>query len=125
MEMKYAARAIKNFAGPYIKHLPEIQIIDLTPQDEYLVLATDGLWDFLSAKNVGDIISEHMSKEKIVEALWKSTIKKAAEDSNMKMEDVLKMNPGKTKRSIHDDITIMVLDLKKQVTFVRNMQSIL
>ena len=31
-------------------HEPDIQVIELTKQDRYLVLASDGLWDEMSRK---------------------------------------------------------------------------
>jgi serine/threonine protein phosphatase PrpC len=41
---------IPKFNGPYITHEPEIQVHDITKEDAYLVLASDGLWDEVSRK---------------------------------------------------------------------------
>lgn len=43
-------RPIPFFTGPYISHEPDIQVFELTKQDRYLVLASDGLWDEISRK---------------------------------------------------------------------------
>jgi pyruvate dehydrogenase phosphatase len=43
-------RPIPTFTGPYITHEPDIQVFDLTKEDRYLVLASDGLWDEMSRK---------------------------------------------------------------------------
>jgi len=51
-------RPIPKFAGPYITHEPEIQVIDLTKNDQFLVLASDGLWDEISRKEAALIASK-------------------------------------------------------------------
>jgi len=43
---------LKTFNGPYITHIPEIQVHSLTKEDEYLILASDGLWDEIKRKEV-------------------------------------------------------------------------
>lgn len=73
------------------------------------------MWDFLNSKEVGQIIAKNITKEVIAKKLWNEVMKKAASGSSLKLEDILQMNPGASKRAIHDDITIMVVDLKKQV----------
>ena len=52
-------RPIKNFNGPYIKSNPDIKIFDITPNDEYIVLGTDGLWDLMGSKDVAEIIKSN------------------------------------------------------------------
>lgn len=41
---------IPQFTGPYITHTPDIQVIDITKDDEYFVLASDGLWDEITRR---------------------------------------------------------------------------
>ena len=108
-------RIINNFKGPYIKHLPEIKIYDLSESNRYIVLATDGLWDELNGRDVAKIIKENEGKEKIVDSLFRSALVHAANDANISYEQILNINPGSNKRSIHDDITVMVVDLKNQI----------
>ena len=38
-------KPIPTYNGPYITHEPEITVIDLQKNDQYLILASDGLWD--------------------------------------------------------------------------------
>lgn len=52
----------ENYSGPYINHLPDIMVHDLTPEDKFLVLASDGLWDELNRKESAQIISEKLKK---------------------------------------------------------------
>ncbi len=39
---------------------PEIQKTKLSPEDEFLILATDGLWDFMKEREVALFIREAM-----------------------------------------------------------------
>lgn len=50
---------IPAFTGPYITHEPDIQIHDLSKNDSWLILATDGLWDEISRKQVAKIAQEN------------------------------------------------------------------
>jgi pyruvate dehydrogenase phosphatase len=107
---------IENFNGPYIEHLPDIQVFELTPDDEFIVMATDGLWDFLSPEEVEKVVESYCEdKTKITNSLYKKTLKKAAFRANLLYEEVGKLPLGQIKRAVHDDITIMVVDLKKQI----------
>ena len=47
---------MSTFTGPYITHKPEIQVFELGPNDRYVVMASDGLWDELNKKEVLYII---------------------------------------------------------------------
>ena len=39
---------------------PEFKTIDLTPHDEFLVIASDGLWDVMSEQDVVDIVRKSL-----------------------------------------------------------------
>lgn len=55
----------ENYSGPYINHLPDVQVFDLTERDAYLVLATDGLWDELNRKESARICTKHEQELKV------------------------------------------------------------
>jgi serine/threonine protein phosphatase PrpC len=38
-------KPIPVYNGPYINYKPDIQVFELTKDDEWIVLASDGLWD--------------------------------------------------------------------------------
>lgn len=119
-EERYFKRVIDNFNGPYIESSPDVQVFELTNEDEFLVLATDGLWDWLNSKDVADIISrKNDDKKNIAETLVKEALYRAAESRNLKYEQLMHL-PQEIKRSIHDDITILVVDLKNQVVYNKN-----
>lgn len=47
---------IPKFNGPYITYEPEIQVINLTKEDQFLILASDGLWDEISRKKAAELV---------------------------------------------------------------------
>lgn len=60
---------------PYLTAKPEITRIELTSADRYLIVATDGLWDMLSAKQAGNLLTEVTHRKRVCPAtqlLWSS-----------------------------------------------------
>ena len=47
-----------HYSGGYISYVPDIQVFDLTDQDRFLILASDGLWDELDRKTSAKIVSD-------------------------------------------------------------------
>jgi len=77
---------------------PEIQIIDLTAEDQFIVIASDGVWEFLSNEAVAKIVEKYFLKnlpEEAANHLVKASVKKWKEE-----EEVI------------DDITCLVIFLK-------------
>lgn len=54
---------IPKYTGPYITHEPEVQVIPLTKDSQWLVLASDGLWDEIKRKSVPKILESKESAE--------------------------------------------------------------
>jgi pyruvate dehydrogenase phosphatase len=106
-------RPVRNFNGPYIKSIPEIKIVEINKDDEYLVMGTDGLWDFLDSKDVTQIIKDNNdgSIKNIANSLFTEVMNRAARDARMTVDRLMSIPPGK-KRNLHDDITFIVFDLK-------------
>lgn len=101
------------FNGPYIKAIPEIKVFEITKHDEYIVLATDGLSDFLKAKEIAEILSfGKVSNQDLADKLLKSVITKASKEIGISVDEIMAMEAGENKRNIHDDITIIVFYLK-------------
>ena len=48
---------IPDFNGPYITHEPDIQVFELTKNDQLIILASDGLWDEISRKKAAQILT--------------------------------------------------------------------
>ncbi len=116
LEAQYVKQSVsfQDFNGPYIDHLPEIKSHLITEDDQYIVLATDGLWELLTSQEVCEIIEENSdNKMNITDALRRAALNKAAFKANINFDELLKL-PKSLKRAIHDDISIMVVDLKNQ-----------
>ena len=107
-------RAISNFNGPYIKSEPEIKVIDIDTNDEYILMGTDGLWDYMSGKDIAQILKEKKSNslEDIKNSIFTTWMNKVSKDNNLLIEKIINMPDGSKKRSIHDDITFILFDLK-------------
>jgi serine/threonine protein phosphatase PrpC len=63
----------EGIATPYLLSEPAIHVRMLRPGDQFVVLATDGLWDLLSNQEVVDIVAHH-SREVIAHnaLFWKA-----------------------------------------------------
>lgn len=46
---------------PYLDVTPEVTYHKLTPQDRFLILGTDGLWDELASEDAVRLVGEHLS----------------------------------------------------------------
>lgn len=57
------------YTPPYLTAMPEIIQHQLTADDKFLVIASDGLWDFLSPHEVISLVGEHLSSKKFLDPL--------------------------------------------------------
>jgi pyruvate dehydrogenase phosphatase len=80
-----------------------------------MVIGSDGLWDLVKPEEICEIIMKNKNKSLINRYISNLSLKKACQLANMQLSELLKLPPGNKKRRIHDDITVMVVDLKNQV----------
>ncbi|KAM7263171.1 hypothetical protein ACFE04_000854 [Oxalis oulophora] len=100
-------------AEPYNKPIlsPEPTIVShkLHPDDQFLIFASDGLWEHLSNQEAIDIVqSSHRSGA--ARRLIKAALKEAAKKREMRYADLKKIDRG-VRRHFHDDITVIVVFL--------------
>ncbi|XP_077144914.1 pyruvate dehydrogenase [acetyl-transferring]-phosphatase 2, mitochondrial [Ranitomeya variabilis] len=55
------------YTPPYLTARPEITYHKLRPQDKFLVMASDGLWDMLENQEVVRLVAEHLSEVRLQE----------------------------------------------------------
>ncbi|CAJ0932538.1 unnamed protein product [Ranitomeya imitator] len=55
------------YTPPYLTAKPEITYHKLRPQDKFLVMASDGLWDMLENQEVVRLVAEHLSEVRLQE----------------------------------------------------------
>jgi len=104
------------FTGPYITHQPEIKVVDITGNHKLVVLGCDGLWDELSKQEVTDIANKALRTKKqseLSKMLLEAALEKAAHSNTLTLSELKKIPQG-DRRNLHDDITIITLDLEKQ-----------
>ena len=124
---KYINDKIEKYEGPFIESVPDIKIFNLTKNDNYLIIGSDGLWDYLNSKEIVELTKQFLNEKnnnfidyeiyenssKLAFGLMQKIIEKSAKKSGIDAFGILEMNLGKKLRRIHDDITIIILDLSK------------
>lgn len=102
-------RLSESFSQPILKAEPAILVQKLSPKDQFLIFASDGLWEHLSDQEAVDIVksSPHHG---IARKLVKAALIEAAKKREMRYSDLKKVDRG-VRRHFHDDITVIVLFL--------------
>ncbi len=79
----------------------------------FLILGTDGLWDYLPNAEAVEIVRNgminHQKEEEVAAKLVERALEIAAEESGMSLSELKKLNPGRQRRSRHDDTTAVVM----------------
>lgn len=75
------------------------------------MLATDGVWDFLTDQEVVDIVKSSVDKNKASNAVVEAALQRAALESYMTVEQLKTLPAGNHRRSRHDDTTAVVMFL--------------
>jgi len=110
-------KPIPNFNGPYISAIPEITVYDIDyTRDRYLLLATDGLFDFIRTTEIADYIlySENNNYLPTSADLLKMVLNEAARNAKISVDELKKIPYGK-RRNYHDDTTILLLNLNLKI----------
>lgn len=108
-------RGIQNPAAfPYVTAEPEIEIVKVTKKDDFIVLGSDGLWDYLSDEEIAKIVYEDWNKDvNLAQSLQDAVIDKAAKESKLTPKQLRNLPAGNIRRRLHDDCTIIVVRLEK------------
>lgn len=51
--------------------VPEIKKVPLTPEDKYVVIACDGIWDCLTSQECGELLAKSVKTRKSTEKSFK------------------------------------------------------
>ncbi|KAM7350546.1 pyruvate dehydrogenase [acetyl-transferring]-phosphatase 1-like protein, mitochondrial [Cochliomyia hominivorax] len=57
------------YTPPYLSAKPDIEHYRLTVNDKFLVIGSDGLWDFLTPSEVVNLVGDHLNSKKSLEPL--------------------------------------------------------
>ncbi|KAJ4978427.1 hypothetical protein NE237_009207 [Protea cynaroides] len=100
-------RLPKPFHKPILSAEPSILVQKVHPQDQFLIFASDGLWEHFSNQEAVDIVHNH-PRNGIARRLVKNALREAARKREMRYSDLKKIDRG-VRRHFHDDITVIVL----------------
>lgn len=102
-------RLSEPFHKPILQAEPTILVQKLYPEDQFLIFASDGLWEQLSSQEAVDIVQNY-PRNGIARKLVKAALHEAAKKREMRYSDLKKIDRG-VRRHFHDDITVVVLFL--------------
>ncbi|KAM7479466.1 hypothetical protein LguiA_027679 [Lonicera macranthoides] len=94
---------------PILSSEPSISVHQLQPHDQFVIFASDGLWEHLSNQEAVDIVQNH-PRSGSARRLVKAALQEAAKKREMRYSDLKKIDRG-VRRHFHDDITVVVLFL--------------
>ncbi|CAA6656020.1 unnamed protein product [Spirodela intermedia] len=94
---------------PILSGEPSIHVQALQPYDQFLIFASDGLWEHLSNQEAVDIVRRH-PRNGSARRLVKAALQAAAKKREMRYSDLKKIDRG-VRRHFHDDITVVVVFL--------------
>ncbi|KAF1862748.1 hypothetical protein Lal_00040013 [Lupinus albus] len=125
-------RLRETFKTPILSSDPSISVHELQEHDQFLIFASDGLWEHLSNQDAVDIVQNHphnvmlmysfhvegtdyrLGSENeeagIARRLIKAALQEAAKKREMRYSDLKKIDRG-VRRHFHDDITVVVVFL--------------
>ncbi|KAJ8899921.1 hypothetical protein K2173_019625 [Erythroxylum novogranatense] len=100
-------RLPETFHKPILSPEPAILVHRLRPEDQFIIFASDGLWEHLSNEEAVSIVQNyprHASAKRLV----KAALMEAAKKREIRYSDLKKIGRG-VRRHFHDDITVVVL----------------
>ncbi|KAL3497732.1 hypothetical protein ACH5RR_040464 [Cinchona calisaya] len=103
--------------APYISCSPSLWHHKLCPRDQFLVLSSDGLYQYFSNQEVVSFVENFMEKfpdgdpaQHLIEEL----LLRAAKKAGMDFHELLDIPQG-DRRKYHDDVTVMVISLEGRI----------
>ncbi|KAL0344596.1 UNVERIFIED_CONTAM: putative protein phosphatase 2C 38 [Sesamum radiatum] len=100
-------RLSEPFSKPILSAEPSIFVHRLSPRDQFLIFASDGLWEHLTNQEAVDIVNSY-PRRGIARRLVKAALRVAAKKREMRYSDLKKIERG-VRRHFHDDITVVVV----------------
>ncbi|KAJ9561728.1 hypothetical protein OSB04_006888 [Centaurea solstitialis] len=94
---------------PILSSDPSISVHEIQPHDQFLIFASDGLWEHFSNQEAVDIVQNHPHNGS-AKRLVKAALQEAAKKREMRYSDLKKIDRG-VRRHFHDDITVVVVFL--------------
>ncbi|PKU65382.1 probable protein phosphatase 2C 60 [Dendrobium catenatum] len=107
LDAKFRLR--ETFRKPILSAEPSISTQKVHPNDQFIIFASDGLWEQISNQDAVNIVQNNPRKG-IARRLVKAAIVQAAKKREMRYSDLMKIDRD-VRRHFHDDISVTVLFL--------------
>ncbi|CAL0310440.1 unnamed protein product [Lupinus luteus] len=111
--LPYKFRLSEPFLKPILSCEPSISKHKLDPDDQFVIFASDGLWEQLSSQEAVNIVSKNPHNG-IARRLVKAALREAAKKREIRVTDLQKIEEG-VRRHFHDDITVIVVFLNPKL----------
>ncbi len=106
------------YTPPYITAEPEVLCHNFDSRDQFLLMASDGLWDYLSNDEAVEVASGVLQRGLGANAACKALVErvliKAAKHHHLSLDALRLLAPGPQRRRKHDDITVLCIELTPQ-----------
>ncbi|XP_011090958.1 probable protein phosphatase 2C 40 [Sesamum indicum] len=98
---------------PYVSLQPSASVHEISNSDHFVVLGSDGLFDFFSNDEVVKLVHSYISRNPFgdpAKFLVEQLAARAAESAGFSMEELMSIPAGR-RRKYHDDVTVIVIVL--------------
>lgn len=99
------------YLKPFVISKPEVMVIDRTDSDEFLILASDGLWDVVSNEVACQVVRRCFSGQ----IKWATSVESGHENPASRAAAVLAELA--IARGSGDNISVIVVELNKPTKF--------
>ncbi|KAL3743388.1 hypothetical protein ACJRO7_018655 [Eucalyptus globulus] len=103
--------------APYLSCSPSLRHHKLRPRDQFLILSSDGLYQYLSNQEVVAHVESFMEKfpdGDPAQHLIEEVLSRAAKKAGMDFHELLDIPQG-DRRKYHDDVTVMLISLEGRI----------
>ncbi|CAM8943656.1 unnamed protein product [Rhodiola kirilowii] len=103
--------------APYVSCTPSLHHHKLCQRDQFLVLSSDGLYQYLTNQEVVSHVDSFMEKSPEgdpAQHLIEELLSRAAKKAGMNLHELLDIPQGE-RRKYHDDVTVMVVSLEGRI----------
>lgn len=94
---------------PVLSAEPSVYTRALKPNDQFLIFASDGLWEHFTNEEVAELV-HNSPRAGIAKRLVQIALKRVARKMNIRIEELKNVEKGE-RRKYHDDITVVVIFL--------------
>ncbi|EYU43015.1 hypothetical protein MIMGU_mgv1a016273mg [Erythranthe guttata] len=98
---------------PYVSVQPSLTAHEISNSDHFVVLGSDGLFDFFTNDEVVNLVHSYTSRYPYgdpAKFLLEQLAARAADSAGFSMEELMSIPAGR-RRKYHDDVTVIVIVL--------------